>query len=103
MLLQDIEELISRIHRTTNLLNKKYGDGIQLEVITPESDKIFYEIKNVKSLSVYKDQILNLAIWVWSFKDYIKEILGNIGRDQSIMDLWIQTKMNRNLRCISLQ
>lgn len=81
MLTMDIEELILRIRRIANLLNEKYGDGIQLEVITPESNKFFYEIKGVKSLAVYKDEILSLAIWVWSFKDYIKEILRNTGRD----------------------
>lgn len=94
MLLSKTLELLSRIDRVINQLNKKYGNGIQQEVIPSGSNKIIYEIKGVKSFPEYKDQILNMAICVWSLKDYIKEIFKNIGKDPKEVESLVNNDNN---------
>jgi hypothetical protein len=97
MLLSETIELISRIDRIVIQLDNNYGKGIQQEVLPPDSHKIIYEINGVKSFPEYKDQILNMAICVWSFKDYIKEILRNIGKNPADVETLVNNDINLQL------
>jgi len=97
MLLSETIELISRIDRIIIHLDSNYGEGIKQEVFPPDRQKIIYEIKGVKSFPEYKDQIINMAVCVWSLKDYIKEILKYTGKNPEDIETLVNNNINLQL------
>lgn len=45
-----------------------------------------YSIANIKNLEEHEDNIHELLIWLWSFKDYLKNRLESIGKSTSIIE-----------------
>ena len=92
----DIDRLVGRIERVRAATEKKSGPGFQYGVPLPEGKVQSYTLKNVKCPEVIEDELAQLFVWVWSLKDYLKElVVARGGNKQVIEDV---ANSNRNLQ-----
>ena len=79
MQIKDIEQLYKRIKRFSKKLEQQHGEGAEWNYTFPDGQNVIYRITNVKSPEEIGDLVATLFIWVWSFKDYLKDILNTKG------------------------
>lgn len=68
-----IEELRSRIRRTESVVRDAAAPGYAESHTLADGTTHEYAITGVKSPERMRDELLSLFVWVWSFKDHLKE------------------------------
>lgn len=79
MTLGDLEKLFSRVARIRGKLQDKAGPGASWDYTFPDGSTETYEITKVKTPEELEDQFADLAVWIWSIKDYLKGLSKTLG------------------------
>ncbi|EKJ99357.1 hypothetical protein RBSH_05331 [Rhodopirellula baltica SH28] len=76
----DFTQLRSRIERAHATIHAKAHVGFAKQQVAQDGSSCSIDVRGVKSPEQLEDEILNLFIWVWSMKDYLKELCrhGNV-------------------------
>ena len=70
----DFTHLRSRIERTyATVLAKAHPGFVKLQE-SQDGNVCAIDVRGIKSPEQLEDEILNLFIWIWSMKDYLKEL-----------------------------
>lgn len=81
MKLHDLEELRARISRFTSRIEDNSGVGFSHSYTFPNGETHHYRINGVRSIEAFEDDLLSVFVWVWSMKDYLKELAKDRGID----------------------
>ncbi|WP_374972512.1 hypothetical protein [Spongiibacter marinus] len=78
---RQLHEAFARIRRLSAKIGEQSGPGF-VDVYLNDDDQMHtYEVLGVKSLVEFEDELLNAIVWVWSAKDYLKEVAKSCGND----------------------
>ncbi|HDY86696.1 MAG TPA: hypothetical protein ENH82_01100 [bacterium] len=78
--------VLDRIARLSRRATNVGGDGATWSYTFPDDVKTTYILNEVKAQEELGDDILNVFIWFWSFKDYLKELIVHQGGDPSSIE-----------------
>lgn len=82
------KQLRSRVQRAYATVHAKACIGFVKQQIAQDGSCCPIEVRGVKSPEQLEDELLNLYIWIWSMKDYLKELCRREGvNPQRIEDL----------------
>jgi hypothetical protein len=81
-----LSELRARIQRGLSTVHVKASAGFTNSFWMEDGNKHHYSAFGVKSPEQLNDELLNLFVWVWSFKDYLKNAFLNSGLDAQIVE-----------------
>lgn len=80
----DLDAVRARIQRAFQSINDSRGFSYETSYKASETDfTTHFHAVGVKAPEQLEDDFLNLFIWVWSLKDYLKEVLearGSLGK-----------------------
>ncbi len=85
MMQTDLDNLRERIKRFNTQLGLNSGVGFS-QTIRTDGTELTTTINGVKTLVQFTDEVETLAIWVWSFKDYLKEYALANGKVSKIVE-----------------
>jgi len=74
MNLAEASKIIERITRLSKKSQEIKGDGSTWSYVFPNGVETTYIVNGLKSQEEMEDDISNVFIWLWSFKDYLKSI-----------------------------
>ncbi|GAA0888190.1 hypothetical protein [Rhodanobacter soli] len=80
------EELRARIHRAEIIARRADSVGYQKNQTLADGSKHQYQISGIKSPEQFEDDLLTLFVWVWSLKDYLKELYKSMGLDPRLVE-----------------
>jgi len=73
MKLSDLEAIRSRIHRAVGVVQVASGVGYETSYLAESTDfRTHFRAVGVKAPEQLEDDFLNLFIWMWSLKDYLR-------------------------------
>ncbi|MDD5215306.1 MAG: hypothetical protein PHQ03_07200 [Methylococcales bacterium] len=82
----ELQEILSRVKRVINRVHKKEGVIFQQSHVLDDGIEHTFTVTGVKSPLELEDDLLELFIWVWSIKDYLKEFYKANNRDPNIIE-----------------
>ena len=77
----EIDSLFERLGRLVSATRQNAGDGTAWDYTFPNGETHRYVIRGLRSHAEAKDSALNLVIWVWSAKDYLKKRAETLGQN----------------------
>jgi hypothetical protein len=86
---KQIDRLFDRMRRLSESLHIKAGPGTGWSYTLPTGEQQTYHITNVRGPDELEDNFANLAVWVWSVKDYIKEFAVVQGFSASLVEKYV--------------
>jgi hypothetical protein len=86
---KDVIDLFERVRRLDRRIVVTDGPGVEWTAEVPGFGTQTYRITGMKSPQELEDDVKTLAIWVWSLKDYIKELLISQGRDGKKIEAFV--------------
>jgi len=89
-----IEDLRKRIARYEAKLKILHGEGYQQTYRVSDGTTQTTRVNGVKPLDDFRDEIETLAIWIWSLKDYLKEIVQGNGKDPRYVEIYVDSCWN---------
>ena len=95
----ELQQIRERIKRTMCIVQRMAGAGYRQSHVLSDGNTHDYHVRGIKSPSQLEDELLNLFIWVWSMKDYLKESYKASGIDPSSVEKVVDA--NRELQLIS--
>ena len=92
---EKLVELIGRVERCQEKVNDKSGKiwNYSAEV---NGKRQQYKLLNAKSPVDYEDEISNLLIWIWGYKDHVRKYLEEKGYPPSQADAQVQQFIRKN-------
>jgi len=86
----EINRMQERIWRLNARLKRKAGEGAIWKAKCPDDkDYTHYHISKINDPMAVEDDIVSLAIQIWSMKDYLKEHKKSIGRNPQEVENFI--------------
>lgn len=76
----DLEELKLRVQRLRARLEQKEGSGFSQSHTFENGETHNYKVNGVKPIEEFEDDLLGIFVWLWSAKDYLKEIARSNGK-----------------------
>ncbi len=92
----DLQLKFERLKRIKQECKQNKGKGFKQKYEHDDGSKTEHVVKNIKSPEQYEDQIANLAVNLWSLKDYLVAELKVIGKDPQVVEKYVNS-------CPSLQ
>lgn len=87
MTLADLEAILARIQRTFRLVTDVTGAGFDMSYQVSGTDFTTHlHTIGVKAPEQLEDDFLNLFVWIWSLKDYLKAALEASGHSGSLVE-----------------
>jgi len=86
----EIDRLFERIRRISKEIEQKCGPGFQRNALFSDGMNVTYKVTNLKVPEQLEDDVINLCIWVWSLKDYLKALAVSCGKTAQL----VQTIVN---------
>lgn len=85
----DLDQIRDRIGRAFRAVQQATGDGYELSYTAKGTDFVTrFQAIGVKSPEQLQDDFLNLFIWIWSLKDYLKTCFKAMGLNaQEVEDI----------------
>jgi hypothetical protein len=77
MNLGDFYKLHDRVGRSKSTVYAMAHPGFDKSHTLPDGSDGTTKIRGIKSPEQLEDELLNLFIWIWSMKDYLKELCRN--------------------------
>ncbi len=81
-----ITELFERLARLSNTIKQKEGYTSSWTYAFPDGETHRYVLTGLKSHAEMKDAALNLLIWIWCAKDYLKELAEMNGKGGALVE-----------------
>ena len=75
----DFLKLCERIERSHDAVYRKANSGFAQTQKFPDGSSTHVEVIGVKAPELLEDELLNLFIWLWSMKDYLKSLCATRG------------------------
>lgn len=83
---EQLNKALARLCRLSLKTEEKSGIGF-IDVYEDENENLhLHEVKGVKSIDEFEDELLNGLTWAWNMKDYIKEVLKSQGKDPQTIE-----------------
>ncbi len=76
-----VAQLFDRAAHFSKVVSTFAGSGCAWSYTFPDGETHRYIINGIKSPDQLEHEVLTLAIWLWSLKDYLKGRAANLGRD----------------------
>lgn len=78
---RDLDDLRGRISRLSRKLNQKGGEGFSRAHAFPDGSTHRYRVTGVKQTEEVEDELIATFVWIWSVKDYLKELARQRGKN----------------------
>lgn len=91
MNLVDANKVLERISRLSERTKNIRGDGSSWSYTFPDGIKTTYILNKVKPPEELEDEILNVFLWIWNFKDYLKESIKHHGGDTNRIEQMVNS------------
>ena len=75
----DFSKLCERVQRSHDAVFRKASSGFVQSHELPDGSSTHLEIVGIKAPELLEDELLNLFIWLWSMKDYLKTLCATRG------------------------
>ena len=72
MNITELEKLQERVARASAAVSKKDAEGFTQALNSQTEEKLV--VQGMKSPDQPEDELLNLCVWIWSMKDYLKTL-----------------------------
>ncbi len=86
MHLEDIDNLLQRMTRLSRALEVKAGEGTEWKYTFPDGETHTYRFKNLRPPEQIEDDAFHLILWIWSSKDYMRELAVESGRSAQYVE-----------------
>ncbi len=93
----DVKKLFSRVARLSATIAQKRGMGAQWNCPLPIGATTTYRITNVKAPEVLADELEQVFVWVWTLKDYLKELAASVGQPAQSVEALVNSDSNLQL------
>jgi hypothetical protein len=94
--IKSLEEIWQRIQRALNTIETKSGLSFnQAYVVNDISTSL--KVTGIKSPEQLEDELLNIFIWLWSIKDYLKAAYKKLGLNSQVIEKLVDSKFNLQL------
>ena len=75
----DFSKLFERVQRAHDAVYRKANSGFVQSLKHPNGSSTHLEMIGIKAPELLEDELLNLFIWIWSMKDYLKTLCETLG------------------------
>jgi hypothetical protein len=75
----EFSKIYERVKRTHDIVYRKASAGFSQTNQNPDGTSTHIEVAGLKSPETLEDELLNLFVWVWSMKDYLKTLCQDRG------------------------
>jgi hypothetical protein len=96
-----IIELFERLARLSKATKEKEGGSTSWTYTFPDGETHRYVLTGLKSHAEMKDAALNLLIWIWCAKDYLKELAKANGKSGTLVEQAIDNDPDLSI-CLDL-
>lgn len=79
MRIDEFKRLQSRVVRSHAAVHSNASRGFEKQQVDEAGNVSTIDIRGIKSLEQLEDEILNLLIWIWSMKEYLKQRCQDLG------------------------
>lgn len=86
---REVQELIERIWRIVRRTEITAGRGEAWSAEVPGHAVHTYRLSGMKSPTEIEDDLSNLSVWVWSAKDYMKNLVRSRGGDPDDVERYV--------------
>lgn len=80
---KQLHEAFARLQRLSKKIEERAGPGFVDVYVAGDGQIHSHEVTGVKSLAEFEDELLNVIVWTWSVKDYLKEAARFCGNNPS--------------------
>jgi hypothetical protein len=94
---EELNRILARLKRLECRLADKDGIGMAWSASVSDGSSHKYIIKGVKDLDRIGDDVETMFIWLWSFKDYLKEYARSLDKS----DKWVEAEASAD-PCLSV-
>jgi hypothetical protein len=82
----EVDRLLARARRLRDGIREMRGAGASWEFTFPDGITERYTIKGIRPVEDIEDDVETLFVWLWSTKDYLKELASTRGRNPDFID-----------------
>gem|GEM_PF-961241 len=75
----DFLKLFERVQRSHDAVYRKANSGFVQTLNHSDGSSTHLEMTGIKAPELLEDELLNLFIWIWSMKDYLKTLCETLG------------------------
>lgn len=83
---EEIQWCFKRLARLVKATQQKSGDGTTWDFTFPNGETHRYIFRNIKSFEQVKDNVIDLLIWLWSAKDWLRKRAATKGRNHNFVE-----------------
>lgn len=94
MNISGVKKILDRANRLAKNSKSIKGGGASWSYVFPNGVKTKYVLNEVKTHEELEDEILSVFIWLWSLKDYFKEVISYRGGDPKTVEAKINYDKN---------
>jgi hypothetical protein len=76
-----LHEAFARLQRLSQKIKERAGPGFVDVYVAGDGQFHLHEVAGAKSLPEFEDELLNVIVWAWSVKDYLKEAARSCGNN----------------------
>lgn len=90
--LESLQNVLARCKRIKTRMNSKSGIGMEWAVQISNTEICEYIVNGIKPPVEFNDDIEITFVWLWSFKDYVKQY----SISKQLPPSWVEAEVNKN-------